>query len=266
MLSSIHERLRVVTSWSCLLILACSTVPHAASAQSPDDDAVIGKLVEQFFDYYQKRDLNALMALWSEKSPDFSARKQEFQQTFAANKIQLRRLTIGKIEVNEGKARIRAVAEISAEDLKTGKAADGFGIMNRTFHLLREGEVWKVWQYVTSEQELAAALLSAKTDEERKALLAAEKGLVTVELVRALLSEGRRLQTKGAYAAALDSFGLALSLAEQLHDQIGVATAFRNIGVVHYLQGSYTQALEHYRRGLKIKEEIGDKHRHCQRA
>jgi CHAT domain-containing protein len=259
MLSSFHARLRVVVSWSCLLILVCSTVPHTASAQSPDDDAAGRKLVEQFFDYYQKRDLDALMALWSEKSPEFAARKQEFQQTFAANKIELRRLTIGKIEVNGGKARIRAVAEISAEDIKTGKAADGFEVLNRTFHVLREGEGWKVWQFVASEQELASALVSAKTDEERKAILAAEKELVTAELGRALLSEGSRLETQGAYAVALESYRLALSLAEQLHDQIGVASAFRNIGNVHNWQGNYTQALEHYRRSLKISEEIDDK-------
>jgi CHAT domain-containing protein/uncharacterized protein HemY len=215
--------------------------------------------VEKFFDLYQRRDMEGLMALWSEKSPDFVARKQGFQQTFAANKIQLRSLTIGKIEVDEDKARIRAVAEIDAEDIKTGKAADGFGIMNRTFHVLREGGGWKVWRYVVSEQELAAALLSAKTDEERKAILAAEKELMTVELVRALLSEGNRFETHGAYSVALDSHRLALGLAEQLHDQIGVARAFRNIGIVHFRQSNYTEALDHFQKSLKIGEEIGDK-------
>lgn len=32
-----------------------------------------------------------------------------------------------------------------------------------------------------------------------------------------------------------------------------------NIGNVHYSQSDYAQALEHYSRSLKIKEEIGDK-------
>ena len=204
MLLSIYARLRVVVSWSCLLLLTCSSVPQVTIAQSAADDAALRKLAEKFFDLYQKRDLEGLMALWSDKSPDLVTRRQEFQQTFAANKLQLRSLSIRKVEVNNDKATIRAVVEINAEDVKTGKAAAGFGIMNRTFHLLREGEAWKVWQYVASEQELAAALLSAKTEEERKALLEAEKELVTVELVQALLSEGRRRHIQGAYSVALD--------------------------------------------------------------
>ncbi|MGA9767573.1 MAG: tetratricopeptide repeat protein [Blastocatellia bacterium] len=215
--------------------------------------------MEKFFDFYQKKDLDALMALWSDKSPDLVTSKQEFQRAFAANKIQLRSLTTRKIDANKDNATIRAVAELDAEDIKTGKAANGFGIMNRTFRLLREGGAWKVWQYVTSEQELASVLLTAKTDAERKALLTAEKELVSVELVRALISEGIRFYTQGAYSLALDSYGVALSLAEQLRDVIGTASALRRIGNVHYSQANYAQALEHYQRSLKISEEIGDK-------
>src|SRR4051812_42843778 len=84
MLRSIHERLRVVLSWSCLLLMVCSSVPRIASAQTAYDDAPLRKLVEKFFDLYQKRDLDSLMTLWSEKSPDFVISKQEFQRTFAA--------------------------------------------------------------------------------------------------------------------------------------------------------------------------------------
>src|SRR6185503_13819865 len=76
-----------------------------------------------------------------------------------------------------------------------------------------------------SERELAARLLSAKGDQERKAILAAEKEMVTVELVRAVVSEGDHLETQGVYSAALDSYGLALSLAEQLHDLAGTANS-----------------------------------------
>jgi CHAT domain-containing protein/Tfp pilus assembly protein PilF len=259
MLSSLHARSRVIISWSCLLFLVCSNIPQVATAQSPGDDSVIRKLVEEFFGRYQKSDLDGLISLWSEKSPDVITRRHEFQQTFARTKIRLRKLTIGKTDVNKDKATIRVAVEIEAEDIKSGKAADGFGIINRTFHLLREGEVWKVWQYVASEQELATVLLAAKTDEERKGLLAAEKELVTVELVRALLSEGRRLHTQGAYSVALDSYGLALSLAESLRDLSGAANAIRGMANAHFLQGNYKQALEDYQKSLRIYEEIGDK-------
>jgi tetratricopeptide (TPR) repeat protein len=109
------------------------------------------------------------------------------------------------------------------------------------------------------ERELAAKLLSAKGDEERKAILAAEKELVTVELVRAVVSEGDHLETQGAYSAALDSYGLALSMAEQLHDLAGAAHSLRGIGLVLISQGDCARALERFRESLKITEETGDK-------
>lgn len=259
MLFSIYARSRVVLSWS-LLLLACSSVPQVITAQSAADDAALGKLAEKFFDLYQKMDLDGLTALWSDKSPHLVTFQQEAKQTFAANKLELRSLIIRKVTVSNDKATIRAVVEINAEDLKTGKAADGFGIINRTFHLLREGgEAWKIWQYVASERELAAALISAKSKEERKVLLEAEKDAVTVELVRALLPEGRRSHIQGAYSIALDIYELALSLAEQLNDGVGKANALRGIGIVHHLRGSYTEALEYYEKALKLSEEIGAK-------
>ncbi|MFP5262211.1 MAG: hypothetical protein ACLGJB_09940 [Blastocatellia bacterium] len=224
---SIHTRLHVVLSWCCLLTLTYSGVPRIASAQSGRDDAALRELVEKFFDLYQRRELAGLMALWSERSPELVGSKEEFRQAFAANKIRLKSLTIRKIDVTEGKATARAVAEIDAEDVKTGKAAGGFGIINRTFRLVNEGDGWKVWRYAPSERELAAALLSAKTDEEREAILQAEKELITAELVQALASRGRLLVIQSAGSAALDSCALALSLAERLHDLIGTADALR---------------------------------------
>src|SRR5689334_18723741 len=140
MLRSMHARLGVILRWSCLLTLICSSVLPVAAAQSGGDDAALRKLVEKFFDLYQKRDLEGLMALWSEKSPDFAARKQAFQQAFAANKIHVRNITIRKTDVGNDKATIRAALGIAAEAPETGKTADDASVMNRTFHLLLEGK------------------------------------------------------------------------------------------------------------------------------
>lgn len=251
--------LRITLSRSCLLLAVCWFAPHVAFAQSAGDEAAVRVLVERFFDLYQKRDLDGLMGLWSEKSPDFATSKQRFQQIFAANKIEVKSVTIHKVTVGTDTATVSARAEVFAEDVKTGKAADGFGILNRTFHLLKEGEVWKVWQCAVPEQGFAAALVAAKTEEERRALLAKDKGLITAELVRALLSEGRRLVTRGENSAALNSYGIALSLAEQLNIPMAASDALGGLGVVYGLQGNYRPAVERFESSLKICAEIGDK-------
>jgi CHAT domain-containing protein/tetratricopeptide (TPR) repeat protein len=259
MLRSITPPLRIALSLSCLLFAVCSFVPHVAFAQTADDDASVRALVDRFFDLYQKRDLDGLMGLWSDKSPDFATSRQQFQQTFAANKIELRSLAFRKVEVSKEEANVRVMAEVFAEDVKTGKPAGGFGVINRTVHLVRAGEVWKLWQYLPSEEGLAAALLSAKTEEDRKAVLATDKELVTGELVRALLSEGRRLQTRGEYSAALNSYEIALSLSDQLRYPMGAANALRSVGVIQFSQADYGKALQCFEKSLKISQDRGYK-------
>src|SRR2546421_11881463 len=95
----------------------------------------------------------------------------------------------------------------------------------------------------TAEERLAAALATAKTDEERAALLAKEKELMTVELGRALNAQGDRLKVQGNYAQALALYRLAERVAEQLNDSSGLAAAWRNIGIIHQSQSNYAQAL-----------------------
>lgn len=111
----------------------------------------------------------------------------------------------------------------------------------------------------SSKSEFARALISAMTDEERKKLLAADKELINVELVQALLLEGRRLAPRGEYSGALKAFELAFTLSELVHYPIGAADALRGMGRVRHSQGNPTQALEDYQRSLRISEELGYK-------
>jgi CHAT domain-containing protein/tetratricopeptide (TPR) repeat protein len=106
---------------------------------------------------------------------------------------------------------------------------------------------------------LADALASLKTDDERSALLTAEKELVTEKLVREVMRRGDSLSSRGDYPEALARFRLAQSIAEQIGDKAGIASALNNLGTVHYLQGNYALALEHLQKSLAMSEAIGDK-------
>ena len=64
---------------------------------------------------------------------------------------------------------------------------------------------------------------------------------------------------QGNYAQALEHYQRSLKIREEIGDKRGIANTLDNIGNVHHSQGNYAQALEHYQRSLKIKEEIGDK-------
>lgn len=108
-------------------------------------------------------------------------------------------------------------------------------------------------------RKLASALLSAGTDDERSALLASEKDLVTRELVRALAADGRHHYRQGAHGRALDSFAIALMIARKLDEPIEVAKVLFAVGNVKSVRGDYEQALAQFQESLSIAEELRDK-------
>jgi tetratricopeptide (TPR) repeat protein len=198
------------------------------------------------------------MALWSEKSADYAVSRKSFQESFAANRIDIKSTTVGRLTLDGDHASLRLVVDSSAVKVRTGKPASGFGRLNRTLHFVKESGSWKVLRYVSSEEELAAALATAKSGEERKALLEASKELLTNELVRALNEQGMRLRTRGNYLQAMAIFQLSLKLAQASDNQAAVADALRNIAIIYTSQGSYTQGLDYFFKSLKLSEECHD--------
>src|SRR5262249_41221666 len=110
----------------------------------------------------------------------------------------------------------------------------------------------------SSVEKLTAALLEAKTEEERNSLLAANKEFATVELQRALVKEGRRILNQGEYSQATSIFHFAQTVAEQINAKVGISNALNGIGIVHKLQGNYGQALEYFQKSLALSEAIND--------
>src|SRR5712692_643477 len=108
------DRVRILM----LLALAVPCLTRFAFAQSSDEIA-LRALTEKFFSAYEKADLDGVMYLWDEKSTEFAVSKQNFQQYFVANKIEIKNLSIGKITLNGEKATVRVVVEITAQDIKT---------------------------------------------------------------------------------------------------------------------------------------------------
>ncbi len=106
-------------------------MPGRASVTSPPptpqqsgDEVAVRALVERFFAAYQKEDLEGLMLLWSEKSPDLAAGRQSLQRTFDAyEKIELTGVTVRTIKAAGEQVVVRLVLEMSAVDSKTGQPA-----------------------------------------------------------------------------------------------------------------------------------------------
>jgi CHAT domain-containing protein/tetratricopeptide (TPR) repeat protein len=236
-------------------------IPRPSLAQAASQEEVSIRLfVEKYFAAYEKKDLNELLKLWSEKSPDLASNKKALQALFAtAQKIEIKALTIHKIFPETDKTRVRLSVEITAIDAKSDKPMEGFGKMNRTIHLIKELGEWKIWQNLSSEEELAATLVAAPTEAERKQLLEVNKELITVALVRSLLTQIDRFFRQNKNSQGLAVCEMAEEIANQLDDKKDTVAMLRGIGSLLSLRGDFVQAVEDFQRSLKIAEEIGDK-------
>src|SRR5262249_45353081 len=129
----------------------------------------------------------------------------------------------------------------------------------RNMAFIMEDGRWKVWRYVPAENDLAEALVQAKTETERAGLLAEEKELMTSELAQGLIAQGRRVINQANYPQALAIFHLTQSIGELIGDRSGIAGALNGIGYVHHSQGNYARALELYQKSLAMLETGGNK-------
>jgi CHAT domain-containing protein len=213
--------------------------------------------VEKYFSLYAAKDLDGLMGLWSQRSPDYASLKQLLQRQFATEDCRFSLPAISRVKVEGEKLSLRAAVSLTASDLKNKQSRERPIVRN--FALVREEGKWKVWRYVPAENDLAEALAQAETEMERARLLAEEKELATSELVDALNAQGRRFINQGNYQQALATFHLARGIGEQIGARTALGRALLGIGYVHYAQGDYAQALEFYQKCLANVEAEGDK-------
>src|SRR5262249_24163348 len=110
----------------------------------------------------------------------------------------------------------------------------------------------------SSEELLASEIAAAKTDEERRSLLAANNDLLNIELIRALLAQAERLNKRLNHAFIGDLFKFAEELATGVGDNKSIARALRGMSGAYYMQGRYKEALDLGQKSLQICETSSD--------
>ena len=242
-----------------LVLLMTACIPAATLAQSADD-RVVRELVISFFSAYQKGDWNVIESLLNVKSPDYPATKEKIQKTFSeTEKIEIKNLAIGSVSADGNIATARISAVMSGLDRKTKAPADGFGRMDIILRADKVDGVWKVVKFFTTAEEFAAKLVTAQTDQERKALLAENEGLVTAELGTAIAAQADRFLSGRKYPEALANFELAKRISEQTGNRQGALAGWRGMGIAQYYSGNFTQSEEYLQKALSLAEESGNK-------
>ena len=199
------------------LSLICAVLSQAQSSSTPPigarspDEPDLRAVVEKYFAFQTTKDLDGVMSLWSEKSPDNASLKQNLQRQFATEDHSFSLPAISRVKVEGERASLRAKVKLMATDLKSKQQSERQIVRN--FSLVREVGTWKVWRCEPAESDLAEALAQVKTDEERAGLLAEEKDLASAELSQALHAQARRQES---YPQALAIFQLAQRVGERV--------------------------------------------------
>ena len=257
--------MRPTRSILCLVAVSSVTtlsMPAGLSARirpQSTADSEVRLVVDRFVLAFQRGDLPGLISCWSEKSPDVATAKRSFQNTFASVKEIKASVFDAKSEVNGDQATVRLDLDMSAVNATTGKPAEGFGKIKRIIYLVKETGAWKIWRYVSLEQDLARRIAEAKTDEERRSVLNENKDLFTRDLDKALLEEADRLRTAGSFSQALSVFSVAENQATQMNDEASVAEALLGLSGCSFLQGKYEPSLEYAQKAVDVSKAADSK-------
>jgi CHAT domain-containing protein/Flp pilus assembly protein TadD len=225
--------------------------PAILRGQGAGDEESIKNVVGQVLTAFAKKDLNGIMAYWSEKSPQLAGFKQYAQTNFAtSDSIQFENITFTRRSIEANQATVRVRFEKKWLDLRAKQPAQQVIVWE--VQLVKEAEGWKWWQRRDMVNDLAQKLDAAKTKEERSKLLQDEKELVTAELVSMLNNAGDGQSRQGKLTAALRLNDLALEVAEGLGDQAAIARCYGLRGYMFYRQSMFKEALENYQHALPL--------------
>jgi CHAT domain-containing protein/tetratricopeptide (TPR) repeat protein len=309
---AIRSRHHSYLAWACLVFCLVWGIPSFTQAQTADEtiaklspslgpaDAAIMKVVIKGYEAFALKNAPALLSMFSQQSPYLDQFKTFLEEEYAANAKSRFGVSIKstpRLLIEGDKATAYLDVVIHAVNKDTGKEADGFGATAHTFRFVQENGVWKIWQFSDTAEELTAALLAARTDEERAVVLknsepftdgllkALSEGAanllhkrgndaqasmilnIVLTIARrdnsllgtanALIGLGDVYAAQGDYLRAADNYQQIMKLVESLSNEEGIAVVSIRFGNIHYYQGNFPQALEYYQKSVKLYEKHG---------
>src|SRR5262245_23939900 len=103
----------------CSLAQSSSTSPQNVARSAAESD--LRPLVEQYFALYAGKDLDGLLSLWSEKSPEYASLKQSLQGQVASENNSVSLPAISRVKVEGEKASLRATINRTVTDPKSNR-------------------------------------------------------------------------------------------------------------------------------------------------
>src|SRR5262245_463504 len=236
--------------------------PLIPGSPQSSDEATIRAAAERYGSAIAAGDLETMRQLWNPQSPNLSSRLRLYQGLFSNSRMEFVSLTVTRVEVTGEKAVSHLTTDERQVDKKTGAVLterDLFHGACRSLEWVKTAAGWKIERESLLQEELAARLDAATSEDERRELLDKEKTLATDVLVRALLQTGERYRIRGDSDAALRLCRLAQTVAEKIGDEVGAAKAQLSLGLTKVMESDYEQALPLEQQALTLYEAAGNR-------
>ncbi len=160
-----------------------------------------------------------------------------------------RPLGLGLVDMREHGA-YRLEVRLQKEEVTPGR----YEVKIKIFQELNEAKIARLQE--VKIKSLALSLTTAKSEEERMALLSKEKELITVKLLFELYEHSKRFMRERNYTQGFLISHLTIKLAEQIGDKKEISNALHNIGLLFMGRGDYTQALEYLLKSVALGESL----------
>jgi CHAT domain-containing protein/tetratricopeptide (TPR) repeat protein len=253
---SLFVLLICLTVWCVAQPATSAPTPQSAAMPLAKDEAELRAVVEQYFAAYAKEDLDGVMRLWSEKSPDYAERKKTLADLFAKDDYSVSNLTITRVKMQMKNATLRASLTLKALN-KNGQERSE--VIYRNITLMKEDAGWTVWRYVPATTDLVEEMLATPDLSARQAILNREPELTTPELVRTAIDLAMQAYRKADLEQSLKLHQLGLQVAERLDNKPLIAQSLNNVATVFAIRQDFAQALELYGKALPLAEAVNDK-------
>lgn len=232
------------------------------AAAAVADEERVRQLTERYAQAIAAGDLAAMRGFWKPQAPELAARLGTYQRVFTNACIEFINHRIGPVTVAGARAHTRLVSDERQLDKVTGAVWTDREVFHgavRAFEWEKSGDGWQLAREVLLQDELAARLDNASTEQERQQLLEEQRELVTDVLVRALLDRGTQHRMGGDFDASARTLLLAEAIAEKLGDHPGLAKVWLYLARAKEYQGEFDQVLALELRALALHQADGNR-------
>ena len=243
-------------------ILQSSRLNSPQSPTQSSDEETIRALTEKYALAIAASDLDSVRQFWNPQSPNMGSRIGLYQSYFSNSRLELTSLKTPRVEITGEKAVSYLTTDERLLDKKTGSVLterDQFHGAARSIEWIKTGAGWKIERESSLQEELAAKLEDANSEDARRELLEKESALVTDVLVRALIERSNRNRMRMSFDSASRSLRIAQTVAEKIGDQAGLAKSWHYMAMIYDIQENLEQGLQYQQRALGLYESAGNK-------